>query len=173
MKPIKVAVIGVGNCASSLVQGVEFYRNTNSPAGLIHDRIGGYGAGEQSRDFVSVEDVVKVNLYFLDHPEISGIFNLGSGRAQPFNDVAHAVANAMRKIDKANPASLEELVKEKAIEYIPFPDALKGKYQCFTQADLTKLRAAGYSEPFLNVEQGVSRYIAWLSVNADFLASPL
>jgi ADP-L-glycero-D-manno-heptose 6-epimerase len=79
----------------------------------------------------------------------------------------------MRKIDKANPASLEELVKEKAIEYIPFPDALKGKYQCFTQADLTKLRAAGYSEPFLNVEQGVSRYIAWLSVNADFLASPL
>ena len=79
----------------------------------------------------------------------------------------------MRKIDKANPESLEELVKEKAIEYIPFPDALKGKYQCFTQADLTKLRAAGYSEPFLNVEQGVSRYIAWLSANADFLASPL
>jgi ADP-L-glycero-D-manno-heptose 6-epimerase len=79
----------------------------------------------------------------------------------------------MRKIDKANPASLEELVKEKAIEYIPFPDALKGKYQCFTQADLTQLRAAGYSEPFLNVEQGVSRYIAWLSENADFLASPL
>jgi ADP-L-glycero-D-manno-heptose 6-epimerase len=114
---------------------------------------------------------VKVNLYFLDHPEISDIFNLGSGRAQPFNDVAHAVANAMRKIDKANPASLEELVKEKAIEYIPFPDALKGKYQCFTQADLTKLRAAGYSEPFLNVEQGVSRYIVWLSANADFLAS--
>jgi ADP-L-glycero-D-manno-heptose 6-epimerase len=65
------------------------------------------------------------------------------------------------------------LVKEKAIEYIPFPDALKGKYQCFTQADLTKLRAAGYSEPFLNVEQGVSRYITWLSANADFLASPL
>jgi ADP-L-glycero-D-manno-heptose 6-epimerase len=134
---------------------------------------GGYAAGEQSRDFVSVEDVAKVNLYFLDHPEISGIFNLGSGRAQPFNDVAHAVANAMRKIDKANPASLEDLVKEKAIEYIPFPDALKGKYQCFTQADLTKLRAAGYKEPFLNVEQGVSRYVAWLSVNADFLASPL
>ncbi|MFM1758867.1 MAG: hypothetical protein RLY75_137, partial [Pseudomonadota bacterium] len=52
-------------------------------------------------------------------------------------------------------------------------DALKGKYQCFTQADLTKLRAAGYSEPFLNVEQGVSRYIAWLSANADFLGSPL
>ena len=110
---------------------------------------------------------------FLDHPEISGIFNLGSGRAQPFNDVAYAVANAMRKLDGAKPASLQELVKEKAIEYIPFPDALKGKYQCFTQADLTKLRAAGYNEPFLNVEQGVSRYIEWLEANADFLANPL
>jgi len=134
---------------------------------------GGYGAGEQSRDFVSVEDVVKVNLFFLDHPEISGIFNLGSGRAQPFNDVAHAVANAMRKLDKAQPATLQELVKEKAIEYIPFPDALKGKYQCFTQADLTKLRAAGYKEPFLNVEQGVGRYIEWLEANSGFLANPL
>jgi len=68
---------------------------------------------------------------------------------------------------------LEELIKEKAIEYIPFPEALKGKYQCFTQADLTKLRAAGYQEPFLNVEQGVSRYINWLVTNADFLVSPL
>ena len=79
----------------------------------------------------------------------------------------------MRKLDKANPPSLEELVKEKAIEYIAFPDALKGKYQCFTQADLTKLRAAGYNASFLNVEQGVSRYIDWLSANADYLASPL
>jgi ADP-L-glycero-D-manno-heptose 6-epimerase len=134
---------------------------------------GGYGPGEQSRDFVSVEDVVKVNLFFLDHPEISGIFNLGSGRAQPFNDVAHAVANAMRKLDKAQAATLQELVKEKAIEYIPFPDALRGKYQCFTQADLIKLRAAGYTEPFLDVEQGVGRYIEWLEANSDFLANPL
>jgi len=120
-----------------------------------------------------VEDVVKVNLFFLDHPELSGIFNLGSGRAQPFNDVAHAVANAMRKLDKTESASLEELVKEGAIKYVPFPDALKGKYQCFTQADLTKLRDAGYTAPFLNVEEGVARYINWLSANADFLASPL
>jgi ADP-L-glycero-D-manno-heptose 6-epimerase len=87
--------------------------------------------------------------------------------------VAFAVANAMRKLDKVQPASLAELVKEKAIEYIPFPDALKGKYQCFTQADLTKLRAAGYTEPFLTVEQGVGRYIEWLEANAGFLASPL
>ena len=91
----------------------------------------------------------------------------------PFNDVAHAVANAMRKLDKATSATLQELVKEKAIEYIAFPDALRGKYQCFTQADLTKLRAAGYKEPFLNVEQGVSRYIEWLEANSGFLANPL
>lgn len=133
---------------------------------------GGYAQGQQSRDFVSVEDVVKVNLFFFDHPEISGIFNLGSGRAQPFNDVAHAVVNSLRKLDGANSEPLEQLVKMKAIEYIPFPEALKDKYQCFTQADLTKLRAAGYSEPFLNVEQGVSRYIDWLTANADFLANP-
>jgi ADP-L-glycero-D-manno-heptose 6-epimerase len=79
----------------------------------------------------------------------------------------------MRKLDQAKPATLAELVKEKAIEYIPFPDALRGKYQCFTQADLSKLRAAGYTEPFLNVEQGVSRYIEWLEANAGFLANPL
>jgi ADP-L-glycero-D-manno-heptose 6-epimerase len=134
---------------------------------------GGYEAGQQSRDFVSIEDVVKVNLFFLDHPEISGIFNLGTGLAQPFNDVAYAVANAMRKLDGASPTSLDELVKEKAIEYIPFPDALKGKYQCFTQADLTQLRQVGYTAPFLNVEQGVSRYIEWLEANSGFLALPL
>jgi ADP-L-glycero-D-manno-heptose 6-epimerase len=133
----------------------------------------GYAQGEQKRDFVFVEDVANVNLFFQEHPEKSGIFNLGSGRAQPFNDVAHAVANTMRKLDKAKPATLQELVKEKAIEYIPFPDALRGKYQCFTQADLTKLRAAGYTEPFLDVEQGVGRYIEWLSANADFLANPM
>jgi len=79
----------------------------------------------------------------------------------------------MRTLDKAPPATLQELVKEKAIEYIPFPDALRGKYQCFTQADLTKLRAAGYTAPFLNVEQGVRKYVAWLEANSGFLASPI
>ena len=74
---------------------------------------------------------------------------------------------------ESNHATLQELVKEKAIEYIPFPDTLKGKYQCFTQADLTKLRASGYTEPFLNVEQGVGKYIEWLEANAGFLANPL
>ncbi|QSN60598.1 MULTISPECIES: ADP-glyceromanno-heptose 6-epimerase [unclassified Caballeronia] len=122
----------------------------------------GYAAGEQTRDFVSVEDVVKVNLHFLDHPEKSGIFNLGTGRAQPFNDIASTVVNSLRAIDGEAPLSLAELVQRGLIEYIPFPDALRGKYQCFTQADQTRLRAAGYEAPFLTVQEGVDRYVRWL-----------
>ena len=122
----------------------------------------GYGAGEQTRDFVSVEDVVKVNLFFFDHPEKSGIFNLGTGRAQPFNDIASTVVNSLRAVDGEAPLSLAELVQRGLIEYIPFPDALRGKYQCFTQADQSKLRSAGYEAPFLTVQQGVERYVRWL-----------
>lgn len=126
----------------------------------------GYAAGEQTRDFVSVEDVAAVNLFFLDHPERSGIFNLGSGRAQPFNDIARTVVNTLRA-QRGEPAlSLEALVAAGLLEYIPFPDALRGKYQCFTQADIGALRAAGYDAPFLSVESGVARYIDWLSARA-------
>jgi ADP-L-glycero-D-manno-heptose 6-epimerase len=134
---------------------------------------GGYAPGQQSRDFVSVEDVVKVNLFFLDHPDKSGIFNLGTGRAQPFNDVALATVNTMRKLANQSALPLADLVQQGLIQYIPFPDDLRGKYQCFTQADLTQLRAAGYNDSFLDVEHGVSQYIEWLSANSDFLANPL
>ena len=122
----------------------------------------GWGNGMQSRDFVSVEDVVKVNLYFLDNPGKSGIFNLGSGRAQPFNDVAVSTVNACRRHEGKPALSLDELVAQGIIEYIDFPDALKGKYQSFTQADIGKLRDAGYTAPMLTVEQGVDRYVDWL-----------
>jgi len=134
---------------------------------------GGYQSGEQSRDFVSIEDVVKVNLFFFDNPEKSGIFNLGTGQAQPFNDVACAVVNSLRKAAGDPPLTLPELVKAGLIQFIPFPDDLKGKYQCFTQADMQQLRAIGYPNAFLNVEQGVSHYVDWLSANADFLAQPI
>jgi ADP-L-glycero-D-manno-heptose 6-epimerase len=110
---------------------------------------GGYGPGEQLRDFVCVRDVVSVNLWFLDHPELSGIFNLGSGRAQSFNDVARAVVASLRPSSDANAR----------IDYIPFPDALIGKYQCFTRADLSALRAAGYERAFASVEEGVAWYM--------------
>lgn len=122
----------------------------------------GYAAGEQTRDFVSVEDVVKVNLFFLEHPEKSGIFNLGTERAQPFNDVATTVINTLREMEGQPTLSLVELVRDGWLEYIPFPDALRGKYQCYTQADQTRLRAAGYEAPFLTVQEGVGRYVRWL-----------
>lgn len=160
----------------------------------------GWKAGQQERDFVSVEDVAKVNMHFLNKAlageSASGIFNLGTGRAQTFNEVAQAVINTIEeakattsskstasakasKTGKAgaatkagaqkagvNKKSVAELVREEKIRYIPFPDALKGKYQSHTQADLTRLRAAGYKQKFLTVQEGVSRY-----VNARLTAS--
>jgi len=119
---------------------------------------GGYGDGEQRRDFISVEDVVKVNMFFLDRPELSGIFNVGTGRAQTFNDTARAVVNACREAEGQPPLSLEAMQAERLIDYAPFPEALRGKYQHFTQADVAMLRRAGYEEPFLPVEEGVARY---------------
>jgi ADP-L-glycero-D-manno-heptose 6-epimerase len=119
----------------------------------------GYGNGEQIRDFVCVDDAVRVNLFFLDNPRVSGIFNVGTGRAQSFNDVAVATVNAVRAARREAPLGLEQLRAAGAIEYIPFPPQLLGKYQSYTQADLVALRAAGYSEPFLSVEQGVARYV--------------
>jgi len=123
---------------------------------------GSYAAGEQRRDFVSVEDAVRVNLWFLEHSERSGIFNCGTGASQTFNDVAVATVNALRHADGQKPLSLDELKAQGIIQYVPFPDGLKEKYQSFTEADLTQLRAAGYAEAFRSVEQGVSRYVAWL-----------
>ena len=119
----------------------------------------GYAAGEQRRDFVFVDDVVKVNLDFLDHPERSGIFNLGTGAASTFNDVACATINALRKADGKPTQTLAELVAAGAINYVPFPPALVGKYQSYTQADLTRLRAAGYQAPMVGVAEGVARYV--------------
>jgi ADP-L-glycero-D-manno-heptose 6-epimerase len=119
---------------------------------------GGYGNGEQRRDFVSVEDVVKVNLYFLEHADISGIYNVGTGAAQSFNDVAVTTVNACRKAKGEAPLTLDELRKQSVIRYVEFPGELKGRYQSYTQADVSALRAAGYSAAFLKVEQGVQRY---------------
>jgi len=101
----------------------------------------GYGAGEQRRDFVFVEDIVDVVLYFLDHPEQSGIFNAGTGRAQTFNEVARAV------IDWHGRGK---------ITYVDFPVHLSGRYQSFTQADLSRLRTSGCNVEFRSVAQGVA-----------------
>ncbi len=127
---------------------------------------GGYGPGEQERDFVYIDDVVAVNLWFLDHPQAKGIFNLGSGRAQPFNDVARAVVNAHRALEGEPPLELAQQRRQGLIEYIPFPDSLAGKYQCHTQADLGALRAAGCDHRFADVGMGVRRYVDWLAGSA-------
>jgi ADP-L-glycero-D-manno-heptose 6-epimerase len=124
---------------------------------------GGYGAGEQQRDFVYVDDVVAVNLWFLAHPECSGVFNLGTGRAQPFNDVARATINACRALRGEGALALEKLVAMKLIQYVDFPPALVGKYQSHTQADLSALRATGCALPFADVASGVKRYVDWLA----------
>lgn len=108
----------------------------------------GYEAGMQSRDFVYIEDVVKVNLWFMQNPDQSGIFNLGPAQAEPFKNIAEAVIEFHGKGE---------------IEYIPFPEHLKGAYQSFTQADNTALRNAGYDGDFHSVAQGVKKYLRWLS----------
>jgi ADP-L-glycero-D-manno-heptose 6-epimerase len=131
---------------------------------------GGYGAGQHTRDFVFVDDVVAVNLWFLRHPERSGIFNVGTGRAQPFNDVAHATINASRAQRGEAPLSLEQQVSQGLIEYVPFPQALVGKYQCHTQADLMSLRASGCDVQFVDVAAGVHRYAEWLTTVAGAAA---
>ena len=121
----------------------------------------GYADGEQRRDFIHVDDVVAVHFHFLEHPN-SGIYNVGTGRAQSFNDVALAVIQTIDAETGKAPHSLAELQQQGVITYMPMPEALHGKYQSYTQADIEKLRAAGYTAPFLDVEAGVRRYLAWL-----------
>ena len=126
---------------------------------------GGYSAGEQRRDFISVDDVVRVNLHFLDHPAKSGIFNCGTGASQTFNDVAAATINALRVAEGKSAMTLSDLRAQGLIEYGPFHPGLKDKYQSFTEADLGDLRGAGFSAAFADVEAGVGRYVGWLLAN--------
>jgi ADP-L-glycero-D-manno-heptose 6-epimerase len=127
---------------------------------------GGYAAGSQMRDFVFIDDVVAVNLWFFDHPGISGIYNLGTGRAQPFNDVATSVVNSLRQRHGETALTIEAMVSHGLLEYVAFPDALRGKYQSYTQADLSALRATGCNHEFSDVQTGVASYVAWLATQA-------
>jgi len=139
-----------------------FHQYRNEGCVKLFEGSGGYVAGEQRRDFVCVDDVVKLNLHFLGHPEASGIFNVGTGRAQTFNDVAVATVNAVRASQGEPALDLPQMLSKGLIDYVPFPAGLKEKYQSFTEADLGRLRGAGYRAPFLTVEEGVSRYVEWL-----------
>ena len=105
---------------------------------------GGFSPGEQKRDFIYVDDVVKVNLWFMNNPDVSGIFNVGTGKSQTFNEVAKAVI---------------EWHGKGSITYIPFPKELIDSYQSFTEANIDRLRQAGYQEDFLDVQSGIKLYL--------------
>ena len=124
------------------------FRNQIGEAGKVKlfEGSDGYADGEQRRDFIYVGDAVAVNLWFLAQRDKSGIFNLGTGKSHSFNEVAHAVIKAEGK---------------GVIEYVPFPDHLRGRYQSFTEADMSALHAAGYAQQFKDIEQGVGAYMEW------------
>ena len=106
----------------------------------LFDGWDGWAAGQQSRDFIHVDDVVAVNLFFLDNPQRSGIFNLGTGRAQPFNDIATTVVNTMRRRDGHAPMEPPALVQAGLAEYGPFPDGRKGNDQRVQPDDIGLVR---------------------------------
>jgi ADP-L-glycero-D-manno-heptose 6-epimerase len=140
-------VYGPGEAHKGSMASVAFHLHGQVVAtgeARLFEGSGGYAAGEQRRDFVYVGDVADVNLWFYERRATSGIFNVGTGAAATFNDVANAVIAWHGK---------------GAIRYIPFPDELKSRYQSFTQADIGALRAAGYSAPFRDVRAGVKAYL--------------
>ncbi len=140
-------VYGPGEAHKGAMSSIAWHLNRqileDSKARLFEGS-GGYEAGEQLRDFVYVDDAVSVNLWFAEHPECSGIFNVGSGRASTFNEVANAIIDWHGKGE---------------IVYVPFPKNLKGSYQSFTEADISALRTAGYEANFMDVRGGVNAYL--------------
>ncbi len=130
---------------------VAFHLNNQMKEGQnpkLFEGCDGFGDGGQLRDFIYVEDVCQVNLWFWKQSGKSGIYNCGTGRAEPFLNVAEAVVKHHGRGQ---------------VEFIPFPDHLRGRYQSYTQADLTKLRAAGCDVQFRSVAEGVAEYLAWLN----------
>ncbi|HED65271.1 MAG TPA: ADP-glyceromanno-heptose 6-epimerase [Planctomycetes bacterium] len=111
------------------------------------------GSEEFLRDFVFVDDVVDLNLWFLDHPTRSGIFNCGTGRARSFAELADEV---VKHYDGAS------------VRRVPFPEELRGRYQAYTQADLTRLRQAGYEREFHSLEDGVASYVKTLQTAGGY-----
>mgnify|MGYP001211361922 CR=1 FL=1 len=122
----------------------------------------GYGPGEQRRDFIHVDDVVRTNLFFLENANLSGIFNVGTGKSRSFNDVALAVINSCRQVDGEAAITLDQAQREKRLNYFAMPETLQGKYQSFTEASIGKLLSAGCSGPWTDVDEGVGSYAAQL-----------
>jgi len=104
-----------------------------------------YGDGEQTRDFLYIKDAVKMTLFFLDHPEVSGLFNIGAGRARNWNDLAKSIFKAMNR--------------KPQIEYIEIPETICDQYQYYTCAEIKKIRDVGYTEPINSLEEGIVDYV--------------
>ncbi len=146
---------------ASVVQ--HFTRQLNEVGRVsLFEGSGGYGPGGQRRDFVYIDDVVDANLHFIQSTG-SGIYNIGTGRSRSFNAMARAVISSWHretgKGEAANPDTL--------IDYIDFPEALVGRYQSFTEADLTMLRRAGFERTPTELEDGVDAYVRWLVAEDD------
>jgi ADP-L-glycero-D-manno-heptose 6-epimerase len=140
-------VYGPGEAHKGAMASVAFHLHGQVAAtgeARLFEGSGGYAAGEQRRDFVYVGDVVDVNLWLYDHGKISGIFNVGTGASATFNDVAKAIIAWHGK---------------GVIRYIPFPAELQSRYQSFTEADISALRAAGFEQPFRDVRGGIKDYL--------------
>ncbi|OQE38596.1 hypothetical protein PENCOP_c008G04125 [Penicillium coprophilum] len=134
-------------------EALNFYEKRRSFKAIeLFGEYAGVEAGQQKRDFVHVEEVARLNCWFLDHPEVSGIYNVGTGVASSFHDVAMEVAKHF-----GNP--------EGYIKFVPFPAKLKGRYQSFTCADISKLRRAGSVLRFRSIKEGVKDYMEWLENN--------
>lgn len=163
-------VYGPGEAHKGRMASVAFHHmqqwRTQRQVSLFgsHD---GWEAGEQRRDFIAVQDIASVNCWMLDHDEVSGIFNLGTGQAESFNRLAQAVINSFREQAAQAALSIESMQEEGMIRYLEFPEDLKGKYQSFTQADISRLREVGCEHRFMTVAQGVKAYVDELFPPAD------
>ena len=141
---------------SMVLKGYEQIRDTGKIR-LFKSYRNEYGDGQQVRDFVYVEDAVAMTLFFYDHPEINGLFNVGSGQARCWNDLAQALFGAMNR--------------EPVIEYIEMPDSIRDQYQYHTCAEMDKIRHAGYDHPTLSLEDGVNDYVNQYLIPGKHLTS--
>jgi ADP-L-glycero-D-manno-heptose 6-epimerase len=131
-----------GRMASMVWQVYQQVRS--SGLARLFEGTDGFAAGEQRRDFVFVGDAVAVNLHFASGPPKQAIVNVGTGKSRSFNDIARTVISLLGRGE---------------IQYIPFPESLRGKYQSFTESDITRLRAAGYDHPMTSLEEGIRQLV--------------
>jgi ADP-L-glycero-D-manno-heptose 6-epimerase len=154
-------VYGPGESHKGSMASVAFHLNNQiKKTGKVQlfEGSDGYDNGQQRRDFIYIDDIVNINLFFMENPHLSGIFNAGTGKSEPFNHVAKAVLDwhEQKGDDKS---------KKGELVYIPFPEHLKNHYQSFTEADMSLLIQVGYDKSFHTVQEGVTKYLDILEEN--------